>query len=368
VFIHNQKQKSENTMKKLISFIVCLSLMVTILPPATIKAENQITTTKSLKGRNYTTSPKLASKLDDIFKGKVGLYSGGQEVKVPVGSSKLTENNMFSVQNKTTGKVTAGWQCYIYANAVYNALFNECVEHGDMLEHSKKVINQGGNYLTYKAMKKADVRCGAYMRVATSYNNGYNDDYGHSLIILSYDKEGIAYLEGNSNNYGLVCVIESTWDEFNSRMLTRLGRKVCHIIQPKNSYYDKLYNTPSKVNISKIKETKKTNVKLKWKKVKDINGYQIKYSTSKNFDENLKTKKAKATAKSKTIQKLEAGETYYFKIRAYKKSTKKIYGKWSSVKKIHISEPIVEEPITTEPTPEIPTEVPTIIPNKEIIE
>jgi len=151
-------------------------------------------------------------------------------------------------------------------------------------------------------------------------------------------------------------------------MLTRLGRKVCHIIQPKNSYYDKLYNTPSKVNISKIKETKKTNVKLKWKKVKDINGYQIKYSTSKNFDENLKTKKAKATAKSKTIQKLEAGETYYLKIRAYKKSTKKIYGKWSSVKKIHISEPIVEEPITTEPTPEIPTEVPTIIPNKEIIE
>ena len=39
----------------------------------------------------------------------------------------------------------------------------------------------------------------------------------------------------------------------------------------------------------------------------------------------------------KTITKLKKGKTYYVRVRAYKKlSGKKIYGKWSKIKKIKI--------------------------------
>lgn len=322
-------------MKKIISFLISLTLFLAIIPTSNLHAEQRITNGKQLVGSDYTYSAKLADKLNDVFKGKIGLYSGGREVKAPVGSSKMTEYNMFSVKDETTGDITAGWQCYIYANAVYNTLFNECVGHGEGLSHSKKVISKGGCYLSYKKMKKACVRTGAYVRVASSYDNGYNNNNGHSLIILSYDKSGIAYLEGNADNYGLVRVVESSWDEFNYKILTRLSRKVCYIIQPTKAYYNSLYFKPNKVTLSKIKRSENNQVELKWKKVSNVKGYQIKYSTDKKFTKNTDTKKAKSSAKSKTIRKLEDGKTYYFKVRAYNKTEKSnVYGKWSKVRNV----------------------------------
>lgn len=326
-------------MKKIIAFLISLVLVITVMPVTTLQANQQITERKQLKGSNYTNSTKLAKQLNDVFKGKIGLYSGGSGVLAPVGSSKMTDNNMFSIKNKTTGEVKAGWQCYIYANAVYNTLFGECVMHGDNLSHSKKVMSKAGSTLSYKKCKKAGVRCGAYLRVASDYSGCYNGNNGHSLIILSYDREGISYLEGNSDNHGLVSVTESTWEEFNYTILTRLSRKVCYIIQPAKSYYDTLYYKPGKVQLSKIKETDSNQVTLEWEKVADIKGYQLKYSTSKKFEENTDTKKVKSSAKGRTISSLDHGETYYFKIRAYNKNEKKnIYGKWSKVRKVTIVE------------------------------
>ena len=53
-----------------------------------------------------------------------------------------------------------------------------------------------------------------------------------------------------------------------------------------------------------------------------------------------KKKKSKMVGKwtsKKTITKLKKGKTYYVRVRAYKKlSGKKIYGKWSKIKKIKI--------------------------------
>ena len=48
-------------------------------------------------------------------------------------------------------------------------------------------------------------------------------------------------------------------------------------------------------------------------------------------------KNAGKYAQDKTIRGLEKGKTYYVRVRAYKKvSGKKLYGKWSKVKKIRI--------------------------------
>lgn len=91
--------------------------------------------------------------------------------------------------------------------------------------------------------------------------------------------------------------------------------------------------------LSKVKglsavNKKKKQVVLKWKKFSGAKGYQIQYATNKKF----KKKKIKYTSKKMyTIKKLKKKKTYYFRVRAYTiDGKKKVYGKWSKVKKIRI--------------------------------
>jgi len=74
---------------------------------------------------------------------------------------------------------------------------------------------------------------------------------------------------------------------------------------------------------------------VKWKKCKAVTGYQIRYSTSKNFKKGVKKIKVrKAGTVRKTLTKLKVGKTYYVQVRTYKKMKKKtVYGKWSNKKK-----------------------------------
>ncbi len=86
---------------------------------------------------------------------------------------------------------------------------------------------------------------------------------------------------------------------------------------------------PGKTTIKKYKKSKKY-LTLRLKKIKGISGYQIKYSASKNF------KKSTTKTTKNTVAKMKApSNTYYVKVRTYKKVGKKTYySKWSAVKKI----------------------------------
>lgn len=69
------------------------------------------------------------------------------------------------------------------------------------------------------------------------------------------------------------------------------------------------------------------------KKTSATNGYEIQYSTSKKF----KSAKKKLTKKAKITIKNLKKKTYYIRIRSFKyDGNKKIYSKWSTVKKIRI--------------------------------
>lgn len=90
---------------------------------------------------------------------------------------------------------------------------------------------------------------------------------------------------------------------------------------------------PKRVTIKSVKAGKK-KVTLKWKKVSGAKGYQIQYSTKKNFKKKY-TKTKNTTKTSIVIKKLKKKKTYYFRVKAYKKDAKgkKIYSKnWSKVK------------------------------------
>ncbi len=106
------------------------------------------------------------------------------------------------------------------------------------------------------------------------------------------------------------------------------------VVQPtQDPKLDKVVK-PAKVKRLKVKSKKKKQVKVTFGKVNKADGYQICYAANKKFK---KAKKVLVKATAKTIKKLKAKKKYYVRVRAYRKNgSKKLYGAWSSVKKVKV--------------------------------
>ena len=93
----------------------------------------------------------------------------------------------------------------------------------------------------------------------------------------------------------------------------------------------------AKASLTSAKNSKSKQILLKYKKVSGAKGYEISYSTDKKFKKAVTKKNTAKT--SYTISKLKKGKIYYVRIRAYKmdSTSKKVYGKYSSVKKVKVS-------------------------------
>lgn len=93
---------------------------------------------------------------------------------------------------------------------------------------------------------------------------------------------------------------------------------------------------PARVKSITVKKKGKTKAKITWKKVTGANGYEIFMRTGKG-----KYKKVKTITKGKTVTYTQSGlkkkKRYSFRVRAYKNTGgKKLYGKYSKVKRIKI--------------------------------
>ena len=88
------------------------------------------------------------------------------------------------------------------------------------------------------------------------------------------------------------------------------------------------------IKIEKIVRKGKGKVKVTWKKTAGVVGYQVQYSLNKKMKA---AKKKNCKTVGVTIKKLKKNKTYYIRVRAYKMNgKKKVYGKWSTVKKVKI--------------------------------
>jgi len=91
---------------------------------------------------------------------------------------------------------------------------------------------------------------------------------------------------------------------------------------------------PGKPTSFKVKNIKKRTAKLTWKKAKNAKGYEI-WRSAKNKKNFKKIKTVKKLSYKNT--KLKKGRTYYYKVRAYRiVDGKKVYGKFTAIKKIKI--------------------------------
>lgn len=89
--------------------------------------------------------------------------------------------------------------------------------------------------------------------------------------------------------------------------------------------------------ISSVKSSAKKKLTVKWKKVSKISGYEIQYSTKKDFSSDVKTKTAKSSSTSLTLTGLKSKKTYYVRIRSYYTTGNiKIYSNYTAAKSVKV--------------------------------
>ncbi len=153
----------------------------------------------------------------------------------------------------------------------------------------------------------------------------YKDDINSKYIYTGKKPEGVLTEKNEILN-------THSWIEERSECLSSFMEMTSIYKKNDTKTTDNNIKNPSKTKIKKITAKKKT-LKVTWKKVKGITGYEIQYSLKKNF-KNAKIKKIKkASTTSVTIKKLKSKKKYYVRIRTYKKTGKKTYkSKWSKKK------------------------------------
>ncbi len=116
--------------------------------------------------------------------------------------------------------------------------------------------------------------------------------------------------------------------------------KVSGVTYTKNSKGEYVGKAAKKSSVSSVKKGKKS-FKVTYKKVSNVSGYQVQYSTSKKFTKKTTSTKTYKGNKSltKTISNLKSGKTYYVRVRTYKTAkidgkSVRVYSEWSKTKSV----------------------------------
>ena len=94
-------------------------------------------------------------------------------------------------------------------------------------------------------------------------------------------------------------------------------------------------SAPKAVKGLRIVNQKQLKLIITWLPETTVKGYEVQYAMDKKFTRSLKKKTVKTTYC--TVKKVKRSKTYFVRVRAYKlQGTKKIYSKWTKVKKIKV--------------------------------
>ena len=197
---------------KFLSLIIAFLLIISVFSvPA--NAWVAFTSPDKVKGSDYTDNPNFAQALDDLFAGDIDLYSDSarkKEVSMPLGH-RISMSKKYYMYSTSKNTQTYGWTCFIYSNGALNKLFGEYVHNGNGLKNCYIAVGKGASKMTYSLLQNANIMTGAYIRTSPKSDGSYYGSDGHSMIILSYDKDYITYLEGNGDGKGLVRITKRTY-------------------------------------------------------------------------------------------------------------------------------------------------------------
>lgn len=96
-------------------------------------------------------------------------------------------------------------------------------------------------------------------------------------------------------------------------------------------------SAPKAVKGLRIVNQKPLKLIITWLPDTTVKGYEVQYAMDKKFTKSSKKKTVKTTYC--TVKEVKRSKTYFVRVRAYKlQGTKKIYSKWTKVKKIKIKQ------------------------------
>lgn len=168
--------------------------------------------------------------------------------------------------------------------------------------------------------------------VANEYKVKFNSDGGsvsERTMQVTYDEEYGEMPEAERSGY--------LFDGWYTKK--KGGTQVSEYTVVNTSRTHTLYAHWEKVNVPDISiknvVTSKKKVKVVMNTEYEEDGYQIMYSTNKNF---RSYKKVTADEDTVTIKRLKSRAKYYIKVRGYvyDSKDKKVYGKWSKVYKVSV--------------------------------
>ena len=285
-----------------------------------------------------------------------------------------------SIATEKFNELIGGTKQYSYSFRV--AFDNASVEAGKTCNAKVYLINPGYPYAealidsdsikwSSESTKKAKVDSKGKVKGITRGKTNIKAEIGNykasSEIYIYYGTQKISYKNKFEKSYG------DKWFKINAKLergdgklsysssdkkvatvdskgkVTIKGTGTCTItVKAKgtSNYKEKkvkitLNVKPKKASLKSVKASKGKKMTIKWSKDTRASGYQIYYSTSKDFS-SKNTKKVTVSGNkntSKTIKSLKKGKKYYVKVRSYKTvknngKNQKLYGSWSKVKNI----------------------------------
>ena len=307
-------------------------------------------------------------------------YTGGNEEEVLSGgevihnspkrlSGIVTLSNTFAVRPQS-GKVITYYCLYstkkgsCYMSHVANKHQTLAVAQpsaqtftGSKIQPALKVYNAKTNSLVnngtaYRVTYGDNLNAGyghAYIKGIGSFGNPANTSGGYSVefkINKRTANSNTVWLSQPSYNYNgrvqkpSVKGVSASYFTAYYPTNGNIGVKTVKIVF-KGNYTGTVSKTytilPKKTKLSKLKRGTKS-ITVKWKKQKkQVDGYQIQYSTNKSF-KGAKTVNVKGAKKtSYTVKKLKSKKKYYVRVQTFKKVGGKFYfSGWSRAKSVKV--------------------------------
>ena len=246
-----------------------------------------------------------------------GTISPAGNENVVVGSDKvyeITPDEGYDIQDVLVDDVSIGAvDTYVFKNASTD---HEIVAVFDTISEIKKIDNTiYASDITVKASSKNQT-----IKLNASNDGNTNMIYRSSSNDVTIDSNGVVTVKKNFTGSATITIIAASDNIFN-----QAEKRITLTVRASLKGVAGL----------KVKAQKGKKIKVTWKKQANVTGYEIQYSTSKNF-KNAKAKKVKgAKKKVLTIKKLKAKKNYYVRVRSYKiDKNGLIQSDWSKAKKV----------------------------------
>lgn len=248
-------------------------------------------------------------------------YSGNYRVKASFTSAKSNEkepnDTYLQAQSVRNGSTIIGTMTY---------------RKEDKYDYYKLSVSKRTNYSFYVTAYDNGIYFDLYdnnlnritdNQTTYSYHHCYKDETKKFTYTLNAGTYYVRMSESGDSKYIL---------KFNPSSSSGKSQSSNPLIKKSTKKSSKV-KKPAKVKSVRITKLGRKSAKVSWRKVKGAKGYQVKWSTYKDFSYAYK----KSTKKRKINLNYLYSSKYYIKVRAFKKvKGKRVYGKYSKAVKLSV--------------------------------